>query len=378
MTRPLLQLIHAPDGAALAAAIAAGLASHPRIEVQLNPPDPPPPERPCLLTFVLTPAALTDPAVARLAALAAPTLLPQLAVVPVHADFAFGALPASFAHLKTLNAVGWDQGTAPGERALDSIRKLLGLTPFKDDCRVFISYRRSDGAAVARALYAHLSDKGYRAFLDTETLEGGVAVQAAIHAAIPERDFLLLVNSPDAYGSTWVQEEIEVALNRQVTVLVLDLPGAQRFPLLRDLPGLPWDAADPDRLARVEAQVAARLATRWGFDQRVRQCLHALCGRRDLTQQRQPQSQRQLILATVGQPVCLIHYEDAAPGLDRLYQLHLGRTAERKKPAVAILVHNGLPLTRLERAAVEWAAARRPLRVLAVEELTETLEGMLK
>jgi hypothetical protein len=152
------------------------------------------------------------------------------------ADYRFDGLPHELACLKTLNVMGWEQGTVAGEDVGESIRKLLGLVPLKRDRQVFMSCKRSDGAMGAQAVYAHLSAEGFSVFRDTEALEGSEPVQSSIHAAIPERDFLLLVNSPDAYSSIWVQEEVGVALNRIVTTLVLDLPDSQRMLLLRNLP----------------------------------------------------------------------------------------------------------------------------------------------
>lgn len=376
MTTRLLQLVYAPDGAALAGEITASLAGEQGLEIQRNPlGGSPPPEQLCVLAFLLTPDAFTDREVLQLGKLASTMLISVLPVVPVLSEYRFDELPHELAYLKTLNAVGWDQGTVPGEDVVESIRKLLGFVPFKRDRQVFISYKRSDGAAVAQAAYAHLSDAGFWVFLDTEALEGGDPVQSRIHAAIPERDFLVLVNSPDAYASGWVKEEVEVALNRSVTVLVLDLPGSRRMPLLRNLPGLPWVEADPGMPTRVEIQVAARLATRWGFDQRVRQCLQTVCNQQGLSQQ--VRDRRRLLLEIGSDPLCLIDYEDAPHGLDRLYRLYQGHAAEAASPTTSLLVHNGLPLSVLEQEAVEWAAKPSPLKVIAVEELIQTLDGLV-
>jgi hypothetical protein len=284
--------------------------------------------------------------------------LQQLPVVPDLGVYRWSGLPSQLAHLTKLNALGWNQGDTPGERVLQTVPKLLSLVPFKRDCRLFISHRREDGSGTAQALYRHLTVAGYQAFLDTESLEGGDPVQVLIHQAIPERDFLLLVNSPTAHQSAWVREEVEVALSRRVTIFVLDLPRSTRMPLLRDLSGLPWDESDPDMALRVEHQVATRIAARASFDQRVRQTLHSLCRRLDLEQE--DRERRRCSLRRGAQPLMLIDHEDAAHGLDRLYRLHQGYAAEATPPRIAILVHNGLPLSNVEREA--YAGLRRASR----------------
>jgi hypothetical protein len=79
-------------------------------------------------------------------------------------------------------------------------------------------------------------------------------------------------------------------------------------------------------------------------------------------------------LRTSNGPLCLIDYEDAPHGLDRLYRSH---AAEATSPAAGLLVHNGLPLFMLEQETVEWAAMPSPLKVIVGEELIQTLEGLV-
>jgi len=75
--------------------------------------------------------------------------------------------------------------------------------------------------------------------------------------------------------------------------------------------------------------------------------------------------------------ICLVDYEDAPHGLDRLFRLHKGYSHTASSLRSAILLYNGLPLSRREREAVQWAADREPLQALALGELVAAVEDLL-
>ena len=85
-------------------------------------------------------------------------------------------------------------------------------------CDVFISYRRSDGEEVAKALCNYLREGGLRVFLDTSDelgIEIGSAFPDQLKQAIEMAAHYVLIASPDAVkertGEDWVFEEINTA-----------------------------------------------------------------------------------------------------------------------------------------------------------------------
>ena len=90
--------------------------------------------------------------------------------------------------------------------------------------RVFISYKRSDSAAIANQLYDVLSRHQFDVFLDTYSIRGAADFQAELHHRITDSDVLIQLNSPNFMDSDWCKEEISEANARQVGVLQLNWP----------------------------------------------------------------------------------------------------------------------------------------------------------
>ena len=93
--------------------------------------------------------------------------------------------------------------------------------------RVFISYKRSDTAAVANQLYDVLSRHQFDAFLDTYSMRGAADFQAELHHRITDCDVLVQLNSQGFKDSKWCKEEITEANARRVGVLQVNWPGMQ-------------------------------------------------------------------------------------------------------------------------------------------------------
>ena len=91
--------------------------------------------------------------------------------------------------------------------------------------RVFISYKRSDSAAVANQLYDVLSRHQFDVFLDTYSIRGAADFQAELHHRITDSDVLIQLNSPNFMESDWCKEEISEANARRVGVLQVNWPG---------------------------------------------------------------------------------------------------------------------------------------------------------
>ena len=370
----IVQLATAADGAPIADALRAALGDLASLSPDACPDALPAAHENAVLVFVLTPGALADPAVAAHAVRAAGSRFPCLPVVETRRDdFDFRRLAGDFAFLGRLNAVGWHDGDAPGELVLQAIRRYLGLEPFRRDCRVFVSYRRSDGTQAAQAIYRHFRGLGFDAFLDTEdeAIEFGEAVQPRLHDAIPERDFLLLVDSPDAADSNWVREEVSVALANRVAILTVRVNGGEGFPQVRDLPALTWGPDEAQSLFALEQAVRSRLALRRSFDRRVQQTLAYLAPLVELRSRELGPRRLRLSLGGGVSREYLLEYEDAAYSLARLHRLAVGWSQEALLEPVntAVLVHRGRGLSAEERAALDWACHGQPLHVLALDEV---------
>lgn len=93
--------------------------------------------------------------------------------------------------------------------------------------RVFISYKRSDSAAVANQLYDVLSRYQFDVFLDTYSIRGSADFQAELHHRITDSDVLIQLNSPNFKDSKWCEEEISEANARQVGVLQINWPNVR-------------------------------------------------------------------------------------------------------------------------------------------------------
>lgn len=90
--------------------------------------------------------------------------------------------------------------------------------------RLFISYKRSDSAAVANQLYDVLSRHQFDVFLDTYSIRGAADFQAELHHRITDSDVLIQLNSPNFMDSKWCEKEITEANARQVGVLQVNWP----------------------------------------------------------------------------------------------------------------------------------------------------------
>lgn len=359
----LVKVLHAADGAAMFEALAAALRDEPAVGVDDDLSMVPDAHDNAVGVFVLTDQAAADVALADYLRRLVERGLPVVPVVPEIAAYDFSAMPAALDALRALNAVGWDQGSVPGEAVCRAIRRHLGLDPFVRYCKVFVSYRRADGGDVATQIHRHLREKGYQAFLDTEEIEGGEPVPYRIGEEVVERDFLLLVDSPQAKDSTWIMKEVETALAARVTVRAVRLPGCEGFPLLREAPWMLWDANDPDRLNKVERFVARAIGSKTTFDAQADRVVRQIARLENLAfVVRDP---RRIILTGPGNKRhLLVEYEDAPVTLDRLYRLYRSyRDGRHPRASSACFIHAGPALSRVEREAMNWARGRAKLSV---------------
>ena len=93
---------------------------------------------------------------------------------------------------------------------------------------IFISYRRNGGEDLAQLLYFHLTNKGYRVFLDIESLRAG-KFNEALYAKIEECTDFLLILPPKALDrcvneGDWVRLEIAHAIKHNKNIIPVIMP----------------------------------------------------------------------------------------------------------------------------------------------------------
>jgi len=89
---------------------------------------------------------------------------------------------------------------------------------------VFISHSNADRAA-AFTLSEKLTEKGYRCFLDFESIAGGEAWEREIYAALRQSVVVLLFATPEAIESQWVFAEVSIARFLGVPVIPMKMRG---------------------------------------------------------------------------------------------------------------------------------------------------------
>jgi hypothetical protein len=290
-------------------------------------------------------------------------------------------LPASVAKL---NAVRWGEGDISLE-----ILRTLGL--IERDRKLFLSYRQSESSALAIQLRRALSERFYDVFLDRFSVPPGEDFQARIDVELADKAFVLLIESPGAVGSEWVQHEVAYALSHQIAVLAIATPGVdvkEQFEVIDDAFRVTLSREDFDRpfsreaqlvedtLARILVEVEVRYA------QQVRRRYVQLLGstsdflrdagyeRTALTgwavaASRQGKSQVFLVTANAPLPRDLRH-------ADRLRE---DLAAELGADAVegAVVVHRTPNSDEDALALVEWIAHGRPLSMVDLSRLPETI-----
>lgn len=136
----------------------------------------------------------------------------------------------------------------PCGRLANRVGSMLGLRLQSRDGSIFISYRSSDGAAIANQVDVHFKQLGYRSFLDEAkeldnepTIRPGSPVQKEIDEALGRANLVLLIDTPDAPGSAWIKHEVETADSLLLPILPLcfhikaDKRIGPRFPSLAAL-----------------------------------------------------------------------------------------------------------------------------------------------
>ena len=164
-------------------------------------------------------------------------------LLPVALNAAIPKPPEAAAEIKALPYDASASGTTG--RLVNRVGGMLGLRLQGRDGKIFLSYRASDGTAIAKQLYDHLLALGYRPFLDeARELDGdtkilpGTPVQRQIDEALSNANLVLLIDTPAAPASPWIKHEVDTADSLLLPILPLcfrDAGDSRQGPRFRSL-----------------------------------------------------------------------------------------------------------------------------------------------
>src|SRR5258708_18136656 len=158
-----------------------------------------------------------------MASLVSRSLAASHVIIPVVNDLAMysSSVPEC---LRPINGFAW-----LSDQSSDSLcRKLLEeLGIAERQRRAFISHKREDGLAAAEQLHEHLSQHGFRPFIDRFHIPAGRDVQAEIADQLEDCAMLLLLETPLAHTSDWVFDEVDYALSHQMGMHIISLPNVE-------------------------------------------------------------------------------------------------------------------------------------------------------
>ena len=150
----------------------------------------------------------------------------KLFILPVSVDSHHRKPPGPAQRFKAFEIKSDSFGT--NGRLTNRIGAILGLRVQKRDGKIFISYRASDGAAIAKQLYDVLTAVGFNVWLDeARELDGdtmilpGSDVQKEIDQALGDANFLLLLDTDGAPHSPWIKHEVDTANGIMLPILPL-------------------------------------------------------------------------------------------------------------------------------------------------------------
>lgn len=120
--------------------------------------------------------------------------------------------------LQLLNAAPWD-----GDPISLGVHVLAAAGLTESERRVFLSYRRTDTAAMAEQLHTSLTQAGFDVFLDRFAVPPGVDFQERLTQDLADKAFVLLLESAN-FQSEWTEYEVAYATSHRLGLLALARP----------------------------------------------------------------------------------------------------------------------------------------------------------
>jgi hypothetical protein len=137
------------------------------------------------------------------------------AIIPVSTNPDFKRPPEPISGIK---AAEYDGTPATLDRIVKVAGVFLGQALRPGSQRIFVSYRQTDGAALAQEIYKRLEAASFQPWLDVAKENIAIGATAAL---------ILLVDTPDAPASPWVSIEVDLA-NAQLLPVLPIVAGGER------------------------------------------------------------------------------------------------------------------------------------------------------
>jgi TIR domain len=310
------------------------------------------------------------------------TLLDSPAVV-VPAVTSLTDFPAKVpAALQATNGLELDPADPGLERVAALILELLGL--LRKRRRLFISYRRSESAAVAQQLYHALDERSFDVFLDTLSVRAGAQFQEQLWHRMADSDVVILLYTQSVHKSGWVEQEIERASGMKVTVLQLIWPGVSRDPKTAlfeplYLQASDFDAAQPDRIAASRARAICTLVESLRASSLARREAELVGTLRDRAERQKltvaVQPMRHVDIHCSTQRFARVIPSVGVPDSEAIQDCALA-PVQGASPGELVLLYDSLHVTTNWRAHLDWISGYLPVKTLKVFEVDQWLKNL--
>jgi hypothetical protein len=293
-------------------------------------------------------------------------------------DFSSKVPPA----LLATNGLELDPADARLEKVAGLLLELLGL--LRKRRRLFISYKRTESAAVAQQLYHGLDERSFDVFLDTLSVRPGDQFQEQLWHRMTDSDVVILLYTQSVHSSGWVEQEIERANGMKITVLQLIWPGVPRDRRTELFEPVYLKAGDfdSDRPGRIAASEVSRICT-LVESLRARSLARREAGLVETLRDRAAK----LRMTTSVQPARHVDVHCDAQTFARVIpsvgvpdsealQLWALAPAEGAAPREVVLLYDSLNVTANWRTHLDWLGGYLPVKMLKVFEVDKWLGSL--
>lgn len=125
--------------------------------------------------------------------------------------------------ISKVNASFWSNNEFVG--VVNDILYVAGLDPCR---RVFISYKRTESAALSEQLFLALSKERCDVFLDRFCVPPARDFQQKLNEDLSDQSLVLVLESPTIMKSKWVQHELNFARVNKIGILAIKPPNLTR------------------------------------------------------------------------------------------------------------------------------------------------------
>jgi TIR domain len=126
---------------------------------------------------------------------------------------------------KKANACFWRRD--PSELALPV---LAAAGVGDEDYRLFISYRRGEGQALAEQLFDELNRRNFEVFLDQFRINPGWNFQERLTEELAHKSMIVVLETANITQSQWITHEVTYAIRNRLGILAIQPPGGASRP----------------------------------------------------------------------------------------------------------------------------------------------------